>query len=73
MHAEAPGSGAFVSKVIAMFRPNEKAAAPSASMIVNVRTLTEEHTDPAQQLESGESQWKSHKGQAGRTFVQTGL
>lgn len=68
--ADGPGSGAFVSKVVAMFRSNDKAAPPSPSMVVNVKTLTEEHTDPT---DPDLSRWNTLKGQAGQTFVETGV
>lgn len=62
---ETPGSGKFVSKVVAMFRSSDKSVQPTSSMIVNVKTLTEEHTDP--------SQWNTLMVQAGPTFAETGL
>jgi hypothetical protein len=68
-----PGSGAFVSKVVAMFRSNDKAVPPSSLMIVNVKTLTEEHTDPSQQYEPEQPRWNTLRGQAGHTFPETGL
>ena len=70
---EAPVSGTFVSKVVAMFRSSDKTVPPSASMIVNVKTLTEEHTDPSQQYDPDQSRWKTLRVQAGPTFAETGL
>lgn len=66
----APVSGAFVSKVVAMFRSSDKTVLPSSSMIVNVKTLTEEHTDPS---DPDQSRWKPRRVQAGPTFTETGL
>lgn len=71
--ASGPASGAFVSKVVAMFRSSDKGIAPSSSMIVNVKTLTEEHTDGSQQYEPEQSRWQSLRIQAGPTFAETGL
>jgi len=71
--AEVPGSATFVSKVVAKFRSNDKDPPPSTSMIVNVKTLTEEHTDSSQQFDAGQSRWQTLRGQGGQAFVETGL
>lgn len=71
--ASGAASGAFVSKVVAMFRSSDKGLAPSASMIVNVKTLTEEHTDGSQQYGPEQTRWKPLRVQAGPTFAETGL
>jgi hypothetical protein len=67
-------SRAFVSKVLSIFRSNDKAA-PPASMIVNVKTQTEEHTSPVQvqQFDPDQSRWRTVRGQADGTFAETGL
>jgi len=66
-----PGSGAFVSKVVAMFRSNDRAALPSPSMIVNVKTQTEEHTDPSEQYDPEQPRWTTPRG--GQTHADTGI
>lgn len=42
-------------------------------MIVNVKTLTEEHTDSSQQFDASQPRWKTLRGQGGEAFVETGL
>ena len=74
---EAPASATFVSKVVAKFRSNNSnekdAPLPTTSMIVNVKTLTEEHTDSSQQFDASQPRWKTLRGQGGEAFVETGL
>ena len=68
------GAGAFVSKVAAIFRSNDTAPPPSTSMVVNVKTLTEEHTDAT---DPDQSRWntlkKAQAAQAAQAFVETGV
>ena len=74
LEAQVPGPATFVSKVVAKFRSNDKdAPPPSTSMVVSVKTLTEAHTDSSQQLDAGQSRWKTIRGQEGQAFVETGL
>ena len=42
-------------------------------MIVNVKTLTEEHTDGTQQYEPEQTRWQPLRVQVGPTFAETGL
>jgi len=62
---EEPAAGGIVSKVMAMFRSNNNGdgAAATSSMIVSVRTLTEERIDPVQdpRFDPDQRRWRNHK------------
>jgi hypothetical protein len=63
---EEAAAGGIVSKVMAMFRSNsdtDEGAAATSSVIVSVKTLTEEHIDPVQdpRFDPEQRRWRNVK------------